>query len=182
MTNTKLLIVIGVMLLIVGVILYVLFGRGGSKNDGLDDIPVITNYEECVAAGFPILESDPPQCMANGKTYMAGVTEINHTIVVDTPLADDLVSSPMTITGKAQGFWYFEGEFPVYLYDDRGDEIGKGFVTAQGDWMTEDFVPFTGSLTFEEPTTPGGRVFFTQSDPSGMQENLQEFMMLVRFE
>lgn len=30
---------------------------------------VITNFEQCVAAGNPIMESYPEQCAANGKTY-----------------------------------------------------------------------------------------------------------------
>jgi hypothetical protein len=30
----------------------------------------ITNYEECVAAGNPVMESYPTQCAANGKTFV----------------------------------------------------------------------------------------------------------------
>jgi hypothetical protein len=29
----------------------------------------ITNYDECVAAGNPIMESFPEQCSANGQTF-----------------------------------------------------------------------------------------------------------------
>lgn len=30
----------------------------------------ISNYDECVAAGNPVMLSYPPQCSANGKTYV----------------------------------------------------------------------------------------------------------------
>lgn len=33
----------------------------------------ITNYKECVAAGNPVMESNPPQCRANGKTFTGEV-------------------------------------------------------------------------------------------------------------
>lgn len=32
--------------------------------------PVITNFDECVAAGNPIMESYPEQCAANGQTFV----------------------------------------------------------------------------------------------------------------
>ncbi len=31
---------------------------------------VITNFEECIAAGNPAMESYPRQCMANGQTFV----------------------------------------------------------------------------------------------------------------
>lgn len=31
--------------------------------------PVVTNFEECKAAGNPIMESYPEQCVANGETF-----------------------------------------------------------------------------------------------------------------
>lgn len=170
------------MTLIVGGVLYLLFGRGGLKKDTPDEIPAITTFEECIAAGNPIMESFPPQCMANGETFVADETATIDSIFITTPTEGQVVANPLEVTGKAQGFWYFEGEFNVYVYDDAGEELGIGFATAEGDWMTEGYVPFTGQITFESPTTPGGRVVFKQSDPSGMQESLQEAMVPVSFE
>ena len=182
MTNTKLIIFIVIIVLIVGGVFYLMFGRGEAKNDDLVETPVITNFEECIAAGNPIMESYPPQCMANGETFTADETATVDTILIASPVEDMVVASTLEVTGSAQGFWYFEGEFQIYIYDDNNEELGIGYVTAQGDWMTEGYVPFTGQLTFENSTTPGGRVVFRQSDPSGMQETLQESMVSVRFE
>ena len=32
--------------------------------------PKITNFEECAAAGNPVMESYPEQCMADGKVFV----------------------------------------------------------------------------------------------------------------
>jgi hypothetical protein len=182
MTNTKLAIIIGAMLLVLGVVLYLLFGRGVIISDNTDEPAAITNFEECIAAGNPIMESYPPQCMANGEVFVADETATVDTILISSPTEGYVTSSPLEVTGSARGFWYFEGEFNVYIYDDRGEELGIGIATAQGDWMTEGFVPFTGQISFENPTTPGGRVVFKQSDPSGILGTLQEAMVTVSFE
>jgi len=39
------------------------------KNENQTKQTAITTYEECVAAGYPIMESYPEQCAANGKTF-----------------------------------------------------------------------------------------------------------------
>lgn len=95
-------------------------------------------------------------------------------IVVETPLRDATVTTPLTITGKARGYWYFEASFPVIVTDWDGKIIGQGIAQAQGDWMTEDFVPFTATVEFTVPTdTPyrRGFIIFKKDNPSGLPEN-----------
>src|SRR4051812_32842409 len=41
-------------------------------------------------------------------------------IQVNAPKPNDLVKSPLTVTGKARGTWYFEASFPVRLEDANG--------------------------------------------------------------
>ncbi len=77
-------------------------------------------------------------------------------IVVDSPAPGARVSSPLLIRGRARGTWFFEGDFPVVLLDAKGNVVARRFCTAKGEWMTRDFVPFEGTLTFEKPV-PGGR-------------------------
>src|ERR1700746_2179249 len=54
-------------------------------------------------------------------------------IVVDNVGPGDAVTSPLTITGKAKG-WYFEASFPVKLLDGQGNVLASGPAQAQGDW------------------------------------------------
>ncbi len=97
-------------------------------------------------------------------------------IVVDSPLPGATVSSPLTITGKARGNWYFEASFPVVLTDWDGRIITQGIAQAQGEWMTADYVPFTATLTFNPPT-PGdpaanrGSLILKKDNPSGLPQN-----------
>lgn len=39
------------------------------KADSPSQAPPITNFDECVAAGNPVMESSPEQCAANGQTF-----------------------------------------------------------------------------------------------------------------
>lgn len=108
-------------------------------------------------------------------------------IVLDAPLQETVISSPLTVTGKARGFWFFEASFPVYLTDWDGRIIATGIATAQKDWMTEDFVPFIAVLEFDVPPGPGqarnrGTLILQKDNPSGLPENDDAREITVYFE
>lgn len=108
----------------------------------------------------------------------AGIVDL---ITVDSPLPNSLVSSPITISGKARGPWYFEASAPVTLKDIDGVTIAQGYVTAQGDWMTEEFVSFTGTLSFTAPLSDTGTLVLKNDNPSG-EPSLDKFVNIpVRF-
>jgi hypothetical protein len=98
----------------------------------------------------------------------------NDLIEVDTPAPASYVSSPLTISGKARGNWFFEAVFPVTLTDWDGLIIGQGQAQAQGEWMTENFVPFTATITFKEPVSQvsnRGALTLKKDNPSGLPQN-----------
>jgi len=95
--------------------------------------------------------------------------------------AGDTVSSPLGLSGEAAG-WYFEGSFPVRVEDKDGQTLGQGFVTAQDDWMTSDFVPFEGTITFASGEATQGRIVFMKDNPSGLPENDESMAIPVQFE
>lgn len=81
-------------------------------------------------------------------------------ILVNSPRPNAQVASPIVITGKARGNWYFEGSFPIVLTNWDGLIIAEGYATAQGEWMTTEYVPFTASLSYTlAPETPYRRGF-----------------------
>mgnify|MGYP001570776670 CR=1 FL=1 len=100
---------------------------------------------------------------------------------VDTPLADAVISSPLTISGAARGTWYFEASFPIKLLDGSGKEIAVAIAQAQSDWMTTEFVPFSAILTFTAPTTSNGTLVFHKDNPSGLPENDDSFSLPIKF-
>ncbi len=95
-------------------------------------------------------------------------------IRVSYPKAGDSITSPLTVKGEARGQWYFEATFPVVLVDWDGRIIAQGVATAQSDWMTTDYVPFTATLTFdtkEERYSSRGSLILQKSNASGLPEN-----------
>jgi len=102
-------------------------------------------------------------------------------VIVNTPTPGVTVTSPLIITGKAIGPWYFEADFQIILKDANGRELGMAIATAQGPWMTVEHVPFNATLTFETPATPTGTLEFRKDNPSGLPENDQTFSIPVVF-
>jgi hypothetical protein len=99
-------------------------------------------------------------------------------IKVLSPEAMGVVTSPLSLKGQARGNWYFEASAPVSLVNWDGLIIAEGIITADGEWMTTEFVPFTGSLTFVSPYKAGdpdfmkrGAIIFQKDNPSGLPEN-----------
>ncbi|OGY91658.1 MAG: hypothetical protein A3B31_03020 [Candidatus Komeilibacteria bacterium RIFCSPLOWO2_01_FULL_53_11] len=85
------------------------------------------------------------------------------------------------ITGTARGHWYFEATFPVKMLDKNGAVIGSHYAEAQGEWMTEEFVPFTSTLTFQAVSGEHGTLVLQKDNPSGLPENEDELRIPVIF-
>lgn len=102
-------------------------------------------------------------------------------IVVDAPKPNDIVTSPITISGKARGTWFFEGSFPITLYCGTDNKIAQHYATTQEDWMTEDFINFTATLTFTDNCDTTGILELTKDNPSGLKELDDKVLIPVRF-
>ena len=135
----------------------------------------VTNFKECLAAGYPILESYPRRCRTpDGRTFVEDIgnaLEKTDLIQVTAPRPNQVVSSPLVVEGQARGNWYFEASFPVHLVDANGKELTVVPAQAQGEWMTTDFVPFTVELVFSQPTTAAGTLVLKKDNPSGLPEH-----------
>lgn len=154
---------------------------GGTTSGGVTSGGEITSFEECAARGYPVMESYPARCVANGKEFVQTVDdpsklepptvtttaefeELSSTMRLKQPHSGDVVQSPLIVEGEAGG-WYFEGEFPVKLLDSGGSVIARGNALAQGDWMTTDLVPFKVTLTFTAPVGATGALVLDQNNP-----------------
>ena len=102
-------------------------------------------------------------------------------IQVETPRANETISSPLVIKGKARGAWFFEASFPVKLYDGNGRLLVATMAQAKEDWTSEDFVPFEAKLEFLPPETGKGTLVLAKDNPSGLAENADELRMPVFF-
>ncbi|MEZ4194791.1 MAG: Gmad2 immunoglobulin-like domain-containing protein [Candidatus Paceibacterota bacterium] len=109
-------------------------------------------------------------------------------ISLTTPVPNGIIESPLTLSGVARGYWFFEASFPIMLTNWDGLIIAEGFATAEGDWMTEEFVPFTAELAFTNPYNAGdpdfmknGTLILKKDNPSGLPEHDDALEIPIRF-
>lgn len=95
-------------------------------------------------------------------------------IRVTAPVSGSILDGRFDVTGEARGQWYFEASFPIQVRTPDGVIIAQAPAQAQGDWMTEDFVPFmlhldvtAASSTFHGPAL----LILLRDNPSGLPEN-----------
>jgi len=114
--------------------------------------------------------------------YSSPTTTVSSEIHVNNPPMNTIVHSPLSVSGNAQGTWFFEASMPIFLTDAKGKILASSYVTAQSDWMTEGQVPFLGKLTFARQPTGSTGVFVIRNDnPSGNAATQKQVEILVTF-
>lgn len=191
----KLFLVLGVLFVIgIGLVVY-LRNQGASEAlialNPMGPTPTptpvsVTSFEECVAAGNPVMESYPPQCRTeDGELFTQNVDYVQpHKDLIDVvnPQPNQVISSPLRVEGQARGQWYQEGTFSIELVDINGTRLSRVNARAEGEWMTEDFVPFKADITFRQPQTKRGELIIRNANPSGLKENAKEVIVPVMFQ
>lgn len=100
-------------------------------------------------------------------------------VIVTYPIKNQIISSPLSIEGKARGTWFFEASFPIKLLDKNNNQLAVAIAQAQSDWMTEEFVSFKAKLSWNSLTQMDGILVFEKDNPSGLLENAGEFRLPV---
>src|SRR3989344_2165844 len=178
MSNKVLVLLISILIVIL-IVLSVMSNRKSSIS--------ITNFDECVQDGNIVLESFPRICRAEDgtifteKTVSASVSPLSDLIRVSYPKPHQLIESPIIIEGEAKGAWFFEASFPGRLLDENGTEIAAFHAEAEGEWMTEDFVPFKAELVFLRPPGDNGTIVLMKDNPSGFPKHDNSLRLPVRF-
>ena len=106
-------------------------------------------------------------------------------IRLDTPRPNQIIKSPLTITGEARGSWFFEASFPVVLVNWDGLIIAQGIATAKSDWMTTEYVPFEANLDFtidKNTYSNRGWLILQKDNPSGLPEHDNALEIPIIFE
>jgi hypothetical protein len=89
------------------------------------------------------------------------------------------ISSPLVVEGKARGSWFFEANLPIKITDKDGNILGSSYATAKTDWMTDDFVEFKGTLSYQSKTGGNGFLVVAKDNPSGLAEYDKEIKIPV---
>ena len=147
---------------------------GGCLLQQVDNVP-LPEFEEAVA--------DKPNATSDGSNTSAdtGQTDEDKGIRVTFPMPGTTIISPTLVTGEARGSWFFEASMPMHLEDENGTVIGESYLQAVGDWMSEDFVPFRGTMTFTASEIKTGYLVISADNPSGLAEHDAQVRVRVRF-
>jgi hypothetical protein len=95
-------------------------------------------------------------------------------IIVRTPMPGGYLRSPLVVEGSARGNWFFEGSFPLRLLDSSGKQLAASAAKAEGNWMTDDWVPYHAVLYWKG--YKGRALLLLEADnPSGLPERTRRF-------
>lgn len=151
----------------------------------------------------PIQKTKPKACTEEAKICTDGSTVvrtgpncefapcpeivgIEDKIIITSPKPGDQILNPVSVSGKARGTWFFEGSLPVNVYDSNNKLLGRGYASfvpsREGEeWMTEDFVNFSGSVTYENSETETGYILFKKDNPSDLRQFDESYSLPVKF-
>lgn len=185
MKPTTAIVIVG-LLLVIAAGLWFVYDKG-IKDAELARQTLISSFEECAAAGNPIMESYPRQCATkDGRSFTEEVvvppapsasltpTYTNasaNLIVIDAPAPGAVADSTVVVRGKARGTWYFEASFPVEIQGKDGKVLVQAPAQAQGEWMTEEFVPFEVTLSVPQGYSGPATLVLRKDNPSGLPEH-----------
>ena len=173
----KKIIILLILIIIISITIFVVW-----KNMFEEKPLSVTNFEECISLGYPVMESYPRQCRAPNGTFtedIGNILEKEDLIQISQPRPNDLVISPLVIKGEARGYWFFEASFPIKILDENDNIIGQAIAQAQSEWMTENFVPFEAILTFSVPKDQKGTLILKKDNPSGLPEHDDELRIPI---
>ena len=91
-------------------------------------------------------------------------------IVIDNIPAGVTVLREFSVFGQARGPWYFEASFPVEVVAEGGKVVAMGHAEAEGEWMTEEFVPFKAEVKLTEVYSGPATLILHKDNPSGDEE------------
>ena len=145
----------------------------------------------CQRTGNPFATDHEPTNVETGDGVLVpsddGVSytpeSARNLVSVTLPRPGERVTFPILVRGEARGTWFFEATAPMDLVNQSGRIVGGGFVTAEGEWMTEDFVPFSGllRLTDEENLSDRGYLILRKDNPSGLPQYDASIEIPVKF-
>jgi hypothetical protein len=175
-----------IILLVGGIILVLFVGllivRSLSGEDGW-----ICVNGEWVKHGNPSADHPNKDCklldglsQKNGEKIQENLIPYGDAILLQTPVENQLVQSPLKVAGKVLAGWTFEAAFRLSLLDARGRVIASAPGLAP-DWTDGGFVPFDCTIEFSSPVTETGVLRLLNDNASGLPENDKWVDVPVRF-
>lgn len=120
----------------------------------------------------------------NSNNTKPTVQAIEGMITITSPQQGSTIdpSAETIVSGKAVGNWFFEATAPVGVYDLDGKLLTRTYVSAMGEWMTTNYVDFTGKIApFLTNGATSGYVQFSNSNPSDNEGFNRSLRIMVLF-
>ena len=127
--------------------------------------------ESCVKQAFSPKYMTPTPLSERGDSAMQ----------ITAPHPNEVVTSPLRITGNVYHEWFLESYFPVKLLDGNGKVIAETSAQAQENQTISERVSFVANLTFTHPDTKNGMLVLEKSNPSGLFESADDRRIPVQF-
>lgn len=157
--------------------------------------PVACTQEAMICPDGSSVGREGPKCEFTPCPDVNQVIESKKDLIIlENIIPYSLISPGFVVKGKARGSWFFEGSFPVLITDEVGLLRNDVIATAEGDWMTEDFVPFSVTLEYSDLYMKGnpyykkgdeifdkGILIFQKDNPSGLSEHDDSLRIPIRF-
>jgi len=112
----------------------------------------------------PADDIDTPEESITYKNASADLIE------VESPLPNAVTGKDFSVIGKARGNYFFEASFPIDLLDKDGNILVQTYASAEGDWMTTDFVPFKSDIKIPTDYAGPATLVLKKDNPSDMRE------------
>jgi len=133
-------------------------------------IPIITVIVIIIVA-IILVNQQTNQIVIENKTSPSPEISIKNERIASVYLTnierDSEISLPIEIEGQAVGKWFFEASFPAIVINNKEEIVAQGIMQAQGEWMTEEHVPFKGKLEKIADYTGPAFIVLKKDNPSG---------------
>lgn len=129
-------------------------------------------HNEDLCCKFKLCEQLTTVCDGeNGKDMGEVLSQKGEKLQLDNIKDGDTVDVGFEVKGSVSGGWFFEGIFPVRIFNQYGEIIDTVSATAIGDWTTDELVPFSTVLDTEIEEETIVVLRFEKSNPSDLEEN-----------
>jgi hypothetical protein len=125
-------------------------------------------------AGYFLFFNNTKTPVGNIDNSLESITYNNASadlIQVELPFPGAVTGKEFSVIGQARGNWFFEASFPIDLLDKDGNILVQTYATAQGEWMTTEFVPFKGEVKAPIEYIGPATLVLKKDNPSDLREH-----------
>lgn len=178
-----------IVLIVAGFGYFAFHNLSKDKADGLEKKSIsseVTNFEQCALKSGIVQESHPRKCIWNGDTFVETITEQKvenkeYGLILDNLKNNDLINSPLSISGKVDSNWFFEASFPVKILDNNRNIIKETTATTKEDWTKDGQISFNVNVEFDPKDFISGFMILRNDNPSGLKENIKSLEVPIKF-